>query len=361
MARHTITAGVGIAAGAALAMLVGLGAAGAAFADQGPTADDIASVLTAHGLVNGDFTGSTTIGDAATALADNPQTDVFGGDVTVSEVTNVFDSDGITYMPVNGGDYEYSNVIASGLNEVIPSGEEIKSVLSDDGVTNSDFTGAITVGEVGNALAADENTDIFSGSVAANQVTAALGIDGYQFSSGSDVNAADIAADLNGATPPPGATNIAATDKFPDGNPNTGLEHGTPVDDQGYSALFGAEGSGAQSVGAHDAALDASLFQADPATAAGFYEDVTYFEEGSFHPFTDLLYSIDYNAFATATFDGIHGAYLQPGGAYLIPTDSLGFIATEIDFVLNGNGLSSILDPAVNLLGAGATDMGLSI
>jgi hypothetical protein len=361
MARHTITAGVGVAATAALALLVGLGAAGAALDDQGPTADDIASVITAGGLVNGDFMGSTTVGDAATALADNPQTDVFGGDVTASEVTNVFTSDGIAYMPVNGGDYEYSNVIADDLNQVIPSGTEISSVLSGDGVTSSDFSGATTVGEVANALAADKGTDIFAGSVAANQVTAALGIDGYQFASGASVNASDIAADLNGATPPPGATNVAATYSFPDGNPDTALENGTPVDDQGYSALFGAEGSGAQGIGAHDAALDASLFKADPADAAGFYTDVTYFEEGNLHPFTDLLHSIDPSAFATQTFDGIHGAYLVNGGAYLIPTDFLGYLATETDFVLNGNGLSAILDPAVNLLGAGATDFGLSI
>jgi hypothetical protein len=366
MARHTITAGVGIAATATFALLIGLGAAPAALADQGPTADDIASVLTAHGLGNSSFGGSTTLDDAATALADNPETDVFGGHVTASEVANVFNSDGIAYgFTSTGGIADYSNTIAFDLNHVIPSGSEIDSVLSADGVTNSDFTGATTVGQVANALAAyhgidyplTDTTDIFGGSVSANQVTAALGIDGYQFARGSDVNATDIAADLNGATPPPGATNIAATYSFPDGNPDTGLENGTPVDDQGYSLLFGAEGS----VGAHNAALDASLFQADPATAAGFYKDVTYFEEGNFHPFTDLLHSIDPSAFATQTFDGIHGAYLPDGGAYLIPTDFLGYLATETDFVLNGNGLSAILDPAVNLLGAGATDFGLSI
>jgi hypothetical protein len=365
MAGHTFTARVGIAATAALATLIGLGAAGEALADQGPTANDIASVLTADNITSRLFLDFTPIGTVATALADNPQTDVFGGHVTAGEVTNAFTSNGITLTNIYGGPSNPVD-IADALNNVIPSGAEIQSVLSSDGVTNSDFSGATTVGEVANALAAyqgagNQGTDIFGGSVSANQVTAALGIDGYQFTSVSPVNATGIAADLDGATPPPGATNTAATYSFPDGNPDTGAENGTPVDDQGYSALFGAEGAGAQGVGAHDAALDASLFQADPATAAGFYKDVTYFEEGNLHPFTDLLHSIDPSAFATQTFDGIHGAYLQPGGAYLIPTDFLGYLATETDFVLNGNGLSAILDPAVNLLGAGATDFGLSI
>ena len=82
MARHIIAVRVG--AGGALALLVGLGASSAALADPGPTADDIAAVLTGYGLVSSDFTGSTTLLDAATALADNAQTDVFGGDVTAS-------------------------------------------------------------------------------------------------------------------------------------------------------------------------------------------------------------------------------------------------------------------------------------
>lgn len=364
MARRIIAARVG--AGGALALLVGLGTAAAALADPGPTADDVAAVLTGYGLVSSDFTGSTTVLDAATALAGNTQTDVFGGDVTASEVTNVFISDGIVNQPTRQALYYDSPLIAYDLNHVIPSGDEIQSVLSTDGVTSSDFSGDTTVGEVANALAAyqgiltagtDRGTDIFGGSVSASQVTAALGIDGYQFASGSDLNAADIATDLNGATPPPGATNIPTDYTFADGNPDTAAENGTPVDDQGYSALFGAEGS----VGAHNATLDAALFQTDPADAANFYNAVTYYEENNDHPLTDLIYSFDHNAFSSATFDGIDGAFLQPGGGYLIPTDSLGYLATEIDFVLNGNGLSSILDSNVDLLAAGAADMDLSI
>jgi hypothetical protein len=230
------------------------------------------------------------------------------------------------------------------------SADQIAAVLNGDGVTNADFQGDDnTVASVAGLLADSSATDVFGDKVAPGDVTSAL--NGVGFAEGSDLTAAGIAADLNMAT--------TAEYHFPTGNPSD-LEGDTPVTQQGYSALFGAEDlddNGDQSIGGHNASLDASLSDSNPGTAGSFYDDVVQFQESQDHPFADLVNLIDPSGFTTQTFDDITGNATDDGG-YLVPTDFFGFLATGTDYALTGTGLTFLLDPAVNLFGAALTDLG---
>jgi hypothetical protein len=87
MSRNTITAGLGILAAAAAAAMMGLGTAPAALADDSPSADQIQALLSGDGVTSADFKGDATLANAATALANGTNTDVFNDDVTAAEVT----------------------------------------------------------------------------------------------------------------------------------------------------------------------------------------------------------------------------------------------------------------------------------
>jgi hypothetical protein len=234
------------------------------------------------------------------------------------------------------------------------SAAQIQAVLQGDGVTNDDFTGDTTVAQVAAALANGDGTDVFGDKVTGDQVNAALPA-GITIADGSDVTAGGIAADLNMAT--------VAAYHFPDGNPNMDIENGTPVDAQGYSALFGAEdlnpneGTAAQSIGGHNAALDFDLNNSDSTTAENFYNNVAEFEASQDHPFADLFNIFDPGGFTTQTFDSIDGTATDDGG-YLVPTDAFGFFATGLDYALTGTGITFLLDPSINLFGAALTDLG---
>jgi hypothetical protein len=245
---------------------------------------------------------------------------------------------------VDGGDGGAAGVTA----------DQIQAVLSGAGVTNDDFTGDTTVANVATALANGDGTDVFGDNVTAGDVHTALGSIG--FADGSDVTTTVIADDLNAAT--------VAEYHFPDGNlsPNEG---DTPVDNQGYSALFGAEDLNSKdgtisddSIGGHNASLDASLYgNGNSDLSASFFSDVQEFEQTDDHPFADLFNIFDPGGFTTQTFDGIDGTVTDDGG-YLVPTDAFGFLATGLDYALTGTGLTYLLDPAVNLFGAALTDLG---
>jgi hypothetical protein len=235
--------------------------------------------------------------------------------------------------------------------------DQIAAVLSGDGVTDADFTGdANTVATVSAALAANANTDALGDSVTGTQVDTALTA---TIADSSDLTYGAIATDLNNAPEPVPAFT------FPDGNQHA-PDADVPVNAQPYSALFGAEEgplgqTGAESIGGHNAALDFDLYNSHQTLAENFYNDVAEFENTEDHPFADLVNLLDPNAFTTQTFgtgdDAITGTL--DGGGYLIPTDGFGYLATDLDFALTGTGLTYFLNPVIDLLGAGFTDLGL--
>jgi hypothetical protein len=246
--------------------------------------------------------------------------------------------------------------------------DQIAAVLKGDGVTNADFHD-VGVTQVSQVLANNDNTDVFGDDVTGLEVKHALGANNIYLNNSSDLSYKDLANDLNQATPPGGGGEMppggggegtTADYTFPNGSPFTTIEDGTPVDQQGYSALFGAEDlndAGAQSIGGHNAALDASLASSNPGLAGTFYTDVAEFEASNDHPFADLLNLFDPNAFVTQTFDDIAGTATDDGG-YLVPTDAFGFFATGLDYALTGTGLTFLLNPAIDLFGAAFTDLG---
>jgi hypothetical protein len=233
--------------------------------------------------------------------------------------------------------------------------DQIQAVLKGDGVTNADFSGDTTLSDAAAALAGSSATDVLGDDVTKADVQTALGTNA--FADSSDVTYAGIATDLNNAPEPVPAYT------FPDGNPND-ADTNVPVGEQPYSALFGAEGTGPDSIGGHNASLDASLSDSDAGTAASFYDDVQSFENTDDHPFADLLNLFDPNAFTTQTFGtgdeatAIDGT-LDPAG-YLVPTDFFGYFATGLDYALTGTGLTYLLNPAIDLIGAGLGDLGFS-
>jgi hypothetical protein len=126
-----------------------------------------------------------------------------------------------------------------------------------------------------------------------------------------------------------------------------------PPGDQGFSILFGGDGTDpgvtAGQASANEAA-DLSLYQQNPADAAAFNTDVTQFEIGNDHPLEDLIQAIDPSAYSTQVTDGITGTFTESGG-YLVPENFLGYVGTSLDyFTLNPTGLDYLLAPVIELL-----------
>jgi hypothetical protein len=119
----------------------------------------------------------------------------------------------------------------------------------------------------------------------------------------------------------------------------------------GYSDLFGATGTPGvlPAQGADNASLDTQLFAAHPGDAVAFDQYVGTFESNNDHAVANLINALDPSAFVTQHDPDIDGTLL--GGGYLVPDDSLGYLATELDaFLLNPTGLGFLLSPVIEIL-----------
>jgi hypothetical protein len=122
----------------------------------------------------------------------------------------------------------------------------------------------------------------------------------------------------------------------------------TVVIPAGWEDLLGAPGTEglAAGQGAADLTYDTELFDNSPGSAAAFEAAVISFQEtGTEHGITQLIYALDPSTFVAQTTDGIDG-YLTgaDAGAYLVPDDFLGYLATDLDFfLLNPTGLDPLL------------------
>jgi hypothetical protein len=124
------------------------------------------------------------------------------------------------------------------------------------------------------------------------------------------------------------------------------------ADADGYSDLFGAIGTTGYptSAGLDNASLDAQLFDQNPGQALAFDQFVDTFESNNDHPIADLIYSLDHSAFLLQSDPDIVGT-ASATGQYLVPDDSLGYLATELDaFLLNPTGLGFLLSPVIEIL-----------
>lgn len=122
--------------------------------------------------------------------------------------------------------------------------------------------------------------------------------------------------------------------------------------EEGYSILFGGDGadSGVTTAQAADnLSLDTQLYDQNPGDAASFATSAATFEAGNDHAIEDIVNALDPSAFSTQVTDGITGTLA--GGGYLVPEDSLGYLATGLDyFLLTPTGLDYLLSPVAELL-----------
>ena len=115
-----------------------------------------------------------------------------------------------------------------------------------------------------------------------------------------------------------------------------------------YTTLFGAEGA----QGASNHLLDINAALANPTEYQIFYNDVAAFEASPFeHGLENLVNAIDPSAFYEQAGNGIVGTIADTGGAYLVPDDFLGYLATGLDYgLLTPTGLNYVLTPLIDIL-----------
>lgn len=127
-----------------------------------------------------------------------------------------------------------------------------------------------------------------------------------------------------------------------------------------YQDLFGAPGTIGLSSSqiAANVASDEQLFLTNPTGAAAFDVGVDAFEHsGTSHALTQTIFALDPSAFVVQHDPDIAGYLTDAAGAgaaggYLVPTDFLGYVATDLDaFLLNPTGLGPLLlGPLLDLL-----------
>ena len=117
----------------------------------------------------------------------------------------------------------------------------------------------------------------------------------------------------------------------------------TPND--AYDILFGS----ADGQGADNASLDISDAQSGLSGYESFTTDVVAFEgQAGEHGLENLIYALDPSAFYLQTTDGVSGTISETvsgvAGAYLVPDDFLGYLATGLDYgLLTPTGLDYVL------------------
>jgi hypothetical protein len=123
----------------------------------------------------------------------------------------------------------------------------------------------------------------------------------------------------------------------------------------GFQDLYGAIGNAniLPAQGLANAALDSQLIIQDGATgttAAAFDHAVDIFESSNVHAVADLINAIDPSAFALQSDPDIVGTF-NILGDYLVPVDSLGYLAQSVDFfLLDPTGLGFLLSPVIEIL-----------
>jgi hypothetical protein len=121
------------------------------------------------------------------------------------------------------------------------------------------------------------------------------------------------------------------------------------TDTGGFSELFGGTGT---VQGANDLSADTQLADMNSGDAAAFSTQVATFEDNLDHPIASLIHDIDPSAFEyqiSPDIDPVGSVPTDP--AYLVPDDSLGYLATELDFfLLNPTGLGDLLGPIGEIL-----------
>jgi hypothetical protein len=119
------------------------------------------------------------------------------------------------------------------------------------------------------------------------------------------------------------------------------------TDPGGFSELFGGTGTVQGSVDAMD---DHTLALEPNSDAAAFASNVVTFEDTVDHPLADIVQAIDPEAFVYQVSTGIDPTG-SVDGAYLVPDDSLGYLATSLDyFLLSPTGLGDLLGPIGEIL-----------
>jgi hypothetical protein len=116
-----------------------------------------------------------------------------------------------------------------------------------------------------------------------------------------------------------------------------------------YVVLFGA---GPTQLAGNEL-LDTNAATADPTNYAIFNNDVSAFEASPFeHGLEQLVNAIDPSAFYEQTGGLIAGDIgTLAGGAYLVPDDALGYLATGLDYgLLTPTGLDFVLTPLIDIL-----------
>jgi len=135
-----------------------------------------------------------------------------------------------------------------------------------------------------------------------------------------------------------------------------GTAQALPGDFDGYEDLFGGPGTSGISPAqiASNVALDTAAAQSNLPNAQAVDTLIDSFEStGTAHPLTQLVYGLDPSTFAVQ-FDPDIDGYLTGAnaGGYLVPTDFLGYVATDLDaYLLNPTGLGPLLlGPLIDLL-----------
>jgi hypothetical protein len=134
-----------------------------------------------------------------------------------------------------------------------------------------------------------------------------------------------------------------------------GAANAAPTDD-GFQILFGAPSNTALQAGqgATDATDDANLTASNPGAETALTNDAVLFQDtGSDHAIAQLIYALDPSSFVTQSTPGVTGDLLGANaGDYLVPDNSLGFLATDLDFfLLNPTGLDpALLGPIIDTL-----------
>jgi hypothetical protein len=134
----------------------------------------------------------------------------------------------------------------------------------------------------------------------------------------------------------------------------------TTVPNDAYDILFGAQGTAAGEQGFANNALDVSAADQNLTGYEGFANDVATFEDtAGDHGLENLIFALDPSAFYLQTTDGITGTVAETvsgvDGAYLVPDDFLGYLATGLDYgLLTPTGLDYVLTPLIDLLAGSA-------
>jgi hypothetical protein len=125
-----------------------------------------------------------------------------------------------------------------------------------------------------------------------------------------------------------------------------------PGPNDAYDILFGS----ALSQGVANNTLDIQDAQSNLTGYESFVTAVSSFESQPLeHGLENLIYALDPSAFYLQTTDGITGTVAETisgvDGAYLVPDDFLGYLATGLDYgLLTPTGLDYVLTPLIDLL-----------